>query len=167
MPSSLRSLRALALTLALGLAGCETMTPMSSPGSVSHPMTLCDAPSLRQQCSDIDAATHWKTGVVEGNALVLSPLAEALFPTAGVESSADVANTVQVLESPTALPLAIVNPSEKWRVAVLRTALTKVKAPIPPREVAIVVKDPSQYADLQAQAAQLGLRLLLIPASQP
>ena len=74
---------------------------------------------------------------------------------------------VRILESPTNDPLVIVDHSEKFRVAVLHAALSKVKAPLTPRDVAIVVKDPSNYADLQAQAAALGLHLWLIPASQP
>lgn len=90
-----------------------------------------------------------------------------MMSTVGVGSSADVTMAVRVLESPTSDPLVIVDHSEKWRVAVLRAALSKVKAPLTPRNVAVVVKDPSRYADLQAQAASLGLHLWLIPPSQP
>lgn len=49
----------------------------------------------------------------------------------------------------------------------LRAALSKVKAPLAPRSVAIVVEDPNRYADLQTRAAALGLHLWLVPASHP
>jgi hypothetical protein len=127
-------------------------------------MTLCDAPAVHAQCVDMLAATHWPSMVVVGNALEINPFVEALMPTIGAGSSADVTTAVRVLGSPANDPLVIVDHSEKFRVAVLRAALAKVKAPLTPRNVAVVVKDPSRYADLQAQATSLGLHL---PASHP
>lgn len=150
------------------LAGCQTMAPTSSSGSVERPRTICDAPSLRSQCTDIDAAVKVGLGptVEIGTTADINPISEAmalLF----VKSSPAVNVAVRVLESPTRESLAIVDPDEKWRVAVLRAALSRVKAPLMPRNVAIVVKDPSRYADLQTEAEALDLHLWLIPASQP
>lgn len=159
--------RVLALTLVAALAGCQIAKPTSSSTAIGRPMTLCDTPAVRSQCVDVSAATHWNSMVVVGNALVVTPLVGALFPTVGVGSSADVHMAVQVLDSSANVPLVIVDHSEKYRIAVLRSALTEVKSPITQRDVAIVVKDPSQYADLQAQASHMGLRLWLIPASHP
>lgn len=129
-------------------------------------MTLCDAPAVHAQCVDVLAATHWGSMVVVGNAMVVNPLIGALASTMGVDSSADVTMAVRVLGSPESVPLVIVDHSEKFRVAVLRAALAKVKAPIVSRDVAMVVKDPNNYVDLEAQARHLGLRLWLIPESK-
>ncbi|TAM99439.1 MAG: hypothetical protein EPN40_05280 [Rhodanobacteraceae bacterium] len=159
-------LRLLALVSVVAFTGCQTIAPTSSPAAASRPMTLCDAPAVHAQCVDVLAATHWPSMVVVGNALEINPLVEALMPTIGVGSSADVTMAVRVLGSPANDPLVIVDHSEKFRLAVLRAALVRVKAPLTPRDVAIVVKDPSHYADLQAQATSLGLRLWLIPASR-
>lgn len=165
MPYRSFFLRLLALTSVAALAGCQTMAPTSSRTSATRPMTLCDAPAVHSQCIDVLAATHWPSMVVVGNALEINPLVAALMPTVGAGSSADATMAVQVLESPASDPLVIVDHSEKFRVAVLRAALSKVKAPLTPRNVAIVVKDPSRYADLQARATALGLHLWLIPES--
>lgn len=167
MPYRSFFLRLLALASVVAFSGCQTMAPASSSTSASHPMTLCDAPAVHSQCTDVLAATHWSSMVVVGNALEINPLVEALMPTVGAGSSADTTMAVHVLDSSTDDPLVIVDHSEKFRVAVLRAALSKVKAPLTPRNVAIVVTDPSRYADLQAQATALGLHLWLIPASQP
>ncbi|TAN02675.1 MAG: hypothetical protein EPN36_16020 [Rhodanobacteraceae bacterium] len=158
-------LRLLVPVSVVAFAGCQTIAPTSSPSSNDRPMTLCDAPAVHAQCVDVLAATHWSSMVVVGNALEINPLIEALMPTVGVGSSADVAMAVRILESPANDSLVIVDHSEKFRVAVLRAALAKVKAPLTPRNVAIVVKDPGRYADLQAQATSLGLHLRLVPTS--
>lgn len=160
-------LRLLVLASVMVFTGCQTMVPTSSPASANRPKTLCDAPAVHSQCTDVSAVTHWSSMLVVGNALEVNPLVEALMPTVGVGSSADTTMAVRVLDSSTDDPLVIVDHSEKFRVAVLRAALSKVKAPLTPRNVAIVVTDPSRYADLQAQATALGLHLWLIPASQP
>ncbi|SRR5579875_55771 len=156
----------LTFATAIALAGCQTMAPASPSTSVNRPKTLCDMPAVHAQCADVVAATHWPSMFVVGNALEVNPLVEALMPTIGAGSSADTAMAVRVLESPANDPLVIVDHSEKFRVAILRAALSKVQAPLTPRNVAVVVTDPGRYADLQAQAASLGLNLWLIPASQ-
>ncbi|TAM08925.1 MAG: hypothetical protein EPN56_07690 [Rhodanobacter sp.] len=102
-----------------------------------------------------------------GNAVEVNPLIEALMPAAAAGSSADTEMAVRVLESPARDPLVIVDHSEKFRVAVLRAALAKAKTPLVPRDVAIVVKDPKQFVDLQQQATALGLHLWLVAASRP
>lgn len=155
----------LALASVVALAGCQTLAPTSSSASTNRPRTLCDAPAVHSQCVDVLAATRWPSMAVVGNAVEVNPLVEALMSTLGAGSSADTAMAVRVLESPTSDPLVIVDHSEKFRVAVLRAALSKARAPLPPRNVAIVVKDPGRYADLQAQATALALHLWLIPAS--
>lgn len=158
-------LRSLVLVSVVAFTECQTVPPASSPTSADHPMTLCDAPAVHAQCVDVLAATYWPSMIVVGNAVKVNPLIEALMPVFA-ESSTDVSTAVQVLVSPADIPLVIVNHSEKWHVAVLRATLAKVKAPLTPRDVAIVVKDPGRYSDLQAQAAALGLRLWLVPASR-
>lgn len=166
MPYRSFFLRLLALASVAALAGCQTMAPTPSRTAKGRPMTLCDAPAVHSQCVAVLAATHWNSMVVVGNAMEISPLVEALIPTMGAGSSADTTMAVRVLESPSNDPLVIVDHSEKFRVAVLRTALAKVKAPLTPRNVAIVVKDPGRYSDLQIRATALGLHLWLIPESQ-
>lgn len=152
----------------VALAGCQTMAPTSSSASADRPKTLCDAPTLHWQCVDLSAVPAVGSGAVAvvGNAMVTNPLSEGIALLA-VGSSADVAMAVRVLESPTNVALAIVDPDEKYRIAVLRAALSKVRAPLTPRNVAIVVKEPSRYANLQARATALGLHLWLVPASAP
>lgn len=161
------SLSPLALVSVVALAGCQTMAPAMSSASAGRPRTLCDAPSLQSQCNDLAAIPAMDSGpvAVVGNAMVTNPLSEAIA-LLGVRSSADVAIAVRVMESPSQAALAIVDPDEKYRVAVLRAALSKVKSPLVPRTVAIVVKDPSRYTDLQARATALGLHLWLVPASR-